>query len=73
MAEAVPIPTINRMKKLITAVETQSSRILEEKKAALKAGNTKVVERIGEGKDIMSILRTHAATFYLVGMLMAMQ
>ena len=56
MAEAVPVPTINRMKKLITAVETQSSRILEEKKAALKAGNTKVVEQIGEGKDIMSLL-----------------
>ena len=44
IAEIIPVPTINRMKRLITAVETESSRILEEKKAALKAGNAKVVE-----------------------------
>ena len=35
----------------------RSQAIIDEKKAALEKGDQEVVQRVGEGKDIMSILR----------------
>ena len=57
MAETIPVPSIKRMRELVIAVEKEAVKILEEKKAALKAGNAKLIEQAGEGKDIMSLLR----------------
>ena len=57
LARNVPIPTLNRANKIITTIATESERILVDKKVALRAGDDKVVEQVGEGKDIMSILR----------------
>ena len=35
----------------------RSQAIIDEKKAALEKGDEEVVQRVGEGKDIMSVLR----------------
>ena len=38
MAETIPVPSIKRMRELVIAVEKEAVKILEEKKAAQKAG-----------------------------------
>lgn len=41
-------------------MEIRSREILEAKRAALRAGDEAVKQQVGEGKDIMSILRKFA-------------
>ncbi|KAK7691817.1 hypothetical protein QCA50_005220 [Cerrena zonata] len=54
LADIVPIPKINRLRKLTLKLETESLKILAAKKAALY--EDKPTGKPNEGKDIMSIL-----------------
>lgn len=51
------MPTIQKLRELIEIIEVESKKILADKRAALQAGDDVVVRQVGEGKDIMSILR----------------
>ena len=44
-------------------MHTESINILAEKRAALRAGDDAMVRAMGEGKDIMSILRQLSSLF----------
>ena len=41
---------------------TTNLNVFEEKKRALKAGDEKVLQQIGQGRDIVSVLRTYFAS-----------
>lgn len=53
----IPWPNVNRLVHLSDVMYETSKMILTEKKAALEKGDSAVVNQIGEGRDIMSILR----------------
>lgn len=53
----VPDPNVQRMKSIVDIMQVRSQAIIEDKKIALKAGDEAVKQQVGEGKDIMSILR----------------
>lgn len=50
------------MKSVVDRMSKRSVEIYESKKGALEKGDDEVVQQIGEGKDIMSVLST--ATIY---------
>ncbi|KAK7676766.1 hypothetical protein QCA50_020289 [Cerrena zonata] len=56
LANMIPISKITRLRNTIRTIETESVKILRAKKIALQAGEAKVTEQVGEGKDIMSVL-----------------
>ncbi|KAI0806688.1 cytochrome P450 [Fomes fomentarius] len=51
-----PIANLRRLTEIANTMDRRSEEIVEEKKAALTAGDEDLVRRVGEGKDIMSIL-----------------
>ena len=48
---------LKELKRVVMKMHIESINILAEKRAALKAGDDAMVRAMGEGKDIMSILR----------------
>ncbi len=60
--ELIPDPNVQDFKDIVDTMEIRSKEILERKRAALRAGDEAVKQQVGEGKDIMSILRK----FFLV-------
>lgn len=52
----LPIPSLHKVAKIVDTMENQASVVFSMKKEALKAGDEAVVQQVGEGKDIMSIL-----------------
>lgn len=56
----VPNQGVQDLKVIVDSVDARSREIIEGKRAALRAGDEAVKHQIGEGKDIMSILRTSA-------------
>lgn len=58
IARVVPHPDIKRMMEISDTMAQRSIEIINEKKAALLKGDDSLVHQIGEGKDIMSLLRT---------------
>lgn len=58
MVEYSPSKTLRKLAKLLDTISDMSKYILETKKEALAAGDTVLLEQIGEGKDIISILCT---------------
>ncbi|CCM06147.1 uncharacterized protein FIBRA_09620 [Fibroporia radiculosa] len=59
----VPDGDIQRAKYIVDTMDFQSRKIFEKKKAALLQGEEAVLQQVGEGKDIMSILmRANAST-----------
>ena len=65
LADIVPIRKVNRLKASVTKIEQESRKILADKRAALEAGDQKVLEQVGQGKDIMSILSEFSSLLYL--------
>lgn len=57
MVELFPDRNIQEMREIIDTMEMRSKEILEGKREALRAGDEALKQQIGEGKDIMSILR----------------
>ena len=52
----LPWKKLHRARDMIDAIEANSLEIFHEKQRALAAGDEAVVQQIGEGKDILSIL-----------------
>ena len=57
LAERVPDPNFQRIKSIVDTMHASSQAIYEEKKAALLRGDEAILRQVGQGKDIMSILR----------------
>lgn len=57
MAEHAPIESVRHLVKLSDIMDKTSKEIIHSKKSAFEKGDSAVVNQIGEGKDIMSILR----------------
>ncbi|KAI0806598.1 cytochrome P450 [Fomes fomentarius] len=53
----IPAERVQRMKKIVDTMYSKSVQIIDEKKAAMKKGDTELLRQVGEGKDVMSILR----------------
>ncbi|KAI0789862.1 cytochrome P450 [Abortiporus biennis] len=54
--EWTPYPRLQRLKDITDTLENTVTRILQQKKTALAAGEKAVTQQVGEGKDILSIL-----------------
>ncbi|KAK7680834.1 hypothetical protein QCA50_016144 [Cerrena zonata] len=52
----LPSPSAKRFKDIVDTMDTESRNIYTTKKSALEAGDDSVVQQVGEGKDIMSVL-----------------
>ena len=57
LAPLFPFGHFRRIREIIHAMDTHSRHIFREKKTAFEKGDEAVVQQVGEGKDIMSILR----------------
>ncbi|KAH8101250.1 cytochrome P450 [Cristinia sonorae] len=56
IVDHVPYDKFQKVVKVVDTMEEMTNEVLEGKKTALAAGDETVVEQIGQGKDIMSIL-----------------
>ena len=57
LLDLLPDPKVQRVKRLTYMVYNRSKEIFEAKKAAIKRGDQEMLHTVGEGKDVMSILR----------------
>ena len=53
----IPSARVQRLKNCSDTVTRNATAVLQMKKDAFKAGEETVVKQVGEGKDILSILR----------------
>ena len=53
----VPSQSMKETKRIADTLYSQSKAIIDSKKSLLKAGDEAFLQQVGEGKDIMSILR----------------
>lgn len=58
-----PHDGVRKIKKLVDVMTRRSTEIYELKKRALEQGDESVTHQVGEGKDIMSILRASRCLF----------
>ena len=56
LSKFLPFRNMRRYRDIVNVMSKQSRHIYQSKKAALEKGEEVVVQQIGEGKDIMSIL-----------------
>ena len=56
LAPHVPHKNMQKLRKIVEEMDQHSRDIFYKKKAALEKGDEAVVQQIGEGRDIMSIL-----------------
>ncbi len=52
-----PIAELRRLIRIADTMDRRSEDIVDGKKVALTSGDEELLQRVGEGKDIMSILR----------------
>ncbi|KAG5653381.1 hypothetical protein H0H81_000768 [Sphagnurus paluster] len=57
MVELLPFKNVQKLKNMVDIMEKTSVDILEGKKNALQRGESAMMEQVGQGKDIMSILK----------------
>lgn len=55
--ELTPLKTVQRLREVADDLHNRSVLIFNEKKAALEGGDEALKQQIGEGRDVMSILR----------------
>ena len=56
--EMLPFKSVHEVKDIIDTMDRESRRIFKEKKDALLKGDEAVAHSVGEGKDILSVMRT---------------
>lgn len=59
MDNLLPYPKIQHLKNLVDLMYNNAKDLLSKKRLALKEGDEVVMQQIGEGKDVMSILREY--------------
>ena len=57
MMDWLPIRGLKLFKDVVMKMDLESRKIYDEKKAVLASGDEGFVKQVGEGKDIISILR----------------
>lgn len=57
VAELIPAPPLKRIMHIVDTLGTRSTEIFQAKKKALLAGDEALKEQVGEGKDLISVLR----------------
>ena len=62
LLDLVPIKSIQRMKAICDVINERSLAIYNEKKAAIERGDQELLLAMGEGKDMLSILRASCFT-----------
>ena len=55
-----PVKNIRTILSIAETMTSRSQEIIDKKKTALRSGDEELMQRVGEGKDIMSILRESA-------------
>ena len=55
----LPSPSARKAMQIRDTMARRSQEIIEEKKAALAKGDAALAHEVGEGKDIMSVLRQY--------------
>lgn len=55
----IPSKAVQQLKDIIWTIDARSHEIYNEKISALRAGGEAVKQQVGEGKDIMSVLRAY--------------
>lgn len=58
LMKTLPLPELQKLSAIVDWVDRESRQVYELKKQALLSGDEALLEQVGEGKDIMSILRT---------------
>ncbi|TCD69776.1 cytochrome P450-dit2 [Steccherinum ochraceum] len=56
LIDYLPIKRLHRVAEVVDQIYFMSKKIFDSKKAALAAGDEAVLEQVGEGKDILSVL-----------------
>ena len=57
IVDMIPNKRVQRMKNIVDVMYKRSVEVVAEKKAGLQRGDVALSQQVGEGKDIMSILR----------------
>lgn len=57
LLDLVPLRNVQNIKYIIDTLHERSKEIYHAKKAAVEKGDTDLLNAVGEGKDIMSVLR----------------
>lgn len=68
----LPIAKIQRLKVLSDTIKARAKEVIAQKRLALQSGEEAVLQQIGEGKDVISILCTYPSNFLFVILLMTM-
>lgn len=68
IVEMIPMTTVQELRRISDTLHERSVRIYKEKKEALEKGDEALKHQIGEGRDIMSILRECTEHAYVLGM-----
>ena len=63
LLDMLPNKKIQRLKHIVDTVHAKSKEIFYAKKAAIERGDQELLHSMGEGKDIMSILRERSPLF----------
>ena len=58
LLKMIPHRSLHTLIEIVDTLKSTSMKILLEKKAALDKGDEAIIKEVGEGKDLMSILRT---------------
>ena len=68
LLDLIPLKPIRRIKDICDTMHRRSKEIYDEKKAAIEEGDQDGVHAVGEGRDMLSILREsfQARMLYLV-------
>ncbi|TBU59775.1 cytochrome P450 [Dichomitus squalens] len=56
LLDLVPIKGIQRLKQIVDTIQRRSEEIYRAKKAAIEKGDIDLLNAVGEGKDVMSVL-----------------
>lgn len=65
VVERTPLDYVQQMRRITDTMHDRSVKIFNEKKALLEKGDDALKHQIGEGRDIMSILRESWRIFAL--------
>ena len=66
LLDIVPYKKLQRMKNIVDIMYERSTEIYRAKKAAIERGDEAAVQQVGEGKDVLSILRVYLPSVDLV-------
>ncbi|EJF59615.1 cytochrome P450 [Dichomitus squalens LYAD-421 SS1] len=56
LLDLVPIKGVQRLKQIVDTIQRRSEEIYHVKKIAIEKGDTDLLNAVGEGKDVMSVL-----------------